>query len=217
MNEGLHSADAPGADLSSLLSAEGLEPLTKSQLAKFDAYLELILKWNERMNLTAVRDAAGIVRRHFAESIACAQFLPEGLGSLLDLGSGAGFPGIPIAVCKPQITVTLAESQARKAAFLQEAVRTLSLNCCVWAGRAEALDSQFDCVALRAVDRMERAVASAAELLRVGGWLAILTTEADLPQFKLVAGFGFHWSTAIRLPGSDQRMLGLGVKVFSTE
>ncbi len=146
-----------GNVLDSLLAAAGLEPLTPEVRSKFDHYLALILRWNARMNLTAVRDPQEILSRHFLESIACARKLPEGIGSLLDFGSGAGFPGIPIALCRPEILVTLAESQSKKAAFLREAVRTLGLNSEVFGGRAEELTAQFDCATLRAVDRMELA------------------------------------------------------------
>ena len=77
--------------------------------------------------LTAIRDEEGILTRHFVESIVCARALPAGIATLLDVGSGAGFPGIPIALCRSEIAVTLAESQGKKAAFLQEAVRVLGV------------------------------------------------------------------------------------------
>ena len=164
------------------------------------------------MNLTAIHDEAGILNRHFIESIACAQFLPQEIRSLLDFGSGAGFPGIPIALCRPEIAVTVAESQMKKAAFLQEVVRTLGLNSRVFAGRAEDLDQCFDCVTLRAVDRMDRAVGAASNLLRLGGWLAVLTTASELPQMRDAAGVEFQWSNPVSMPGSEQRVLGIACK-----
>src|SRR6185369_12464 len=133
------------------LKAAGMEGLDGQVSARFGTYLELILRWNARTNLTAVRDPEGIIQRHFLESIACARMLPVGIATLLDFGSGAGLPGIPIALCRPEIAVTLAESQGKKAAFLREAVRGLELNPAVFAGRAESLPTQFDCVTLRAV------------------------------------------------------------------
>ena len=134
-------------------------------------YLGLLLRWNARVNLTAVRDAEGILSRHFVESIACARALPDGIVTLLDFGSGAGFPGIPIALCRPEMTVTLAESQGKKAAFLQEAVRVLGGSAVVQSRRAELLTHPFDCVTLRAVDRMEAAVSAASRLVGPEGWL----------------------------------------------
>ncbi|MGB7546346.1 MAG: 16S rRNA (guanine(527)-N(7))-methyltransferase RsmG [Terracidiphilus sp.] len=195
-----------GERLNGFLGAAGLAPLEVAQSKTFGTYLALLLRWNARMNLTAIRDEDGILARHFVESIACARALPAGVATLLDFGSGAGFPGIPIAVCRPEIAVTLAESQGRKAAFLQEAVRVLELSAKVHAGRAEALASQFDCVTLRAVDRMERAVRAASGLVRPGGWLAVMTTRSELAKVQAAAYAEFCWSSPIPLPGSEDRV-----------
>jgi len=206
------SAAENGSSLNHLLATAGLHPLDATIAAKFDEYLALILRWNSRMNLTAIRAPEEIQSRHFVESIACARLLPQDIGSLLDFGSGAGFPGVPVALCRPEIEVTLAESQSKKAAFLQEAVRVLALNSSVFAKRAEQLDRQFDCVILRAVDRMEDAVAVAASLVGPGGTLAVLTT---LEQFSLVqasAGPAFRWMEPKPLPMSEQRILILASK-----
>src|SRR6202161_3787210 len=106
--------------LTKLLAAAGPSPLSDEQLQLFISYLSLITRWNTRINLTAIRDQEGILSRHFVESIACARALPADIATLLDFGSGAGLPGIPIAICCPAIAVTLAESQGKKAAFLRE-------------------------------------------------------------------------------------------------
>src|ERR1700722_4281230 len=134
-------------------------PQVHAQLA---TYLDLILKWNARTNLTAIRTPEEIVRRHFGESL----FVGDHLGNcptLLDFGSGPGFPGLPIQLLRPDIAVTLAESQGKKAAFLREAVRTLNLPTEVWPGRVEAIPAtrQFDVVTLRAVDNMDAAIEAA--------------------------------------------------------
>lgn len=197
-------------DINRLLETAGLRPLSDLSREKFALYLELIVRWNARMNLTGVRKAADIQTRHFVESIACAEGLPEGINSLLDYGSGAGFPGIPIAICRPELDLTLAESQAKKAAFLQEVVRTLGLRCRVHGDRAENLRSSFDCVTLRAVDHMERAVGSGSKLVCSGGWLVILTTESDLQLMKSAAKSGFEWREPVSLPGTEQRILMMG-------
>jgi 16S rRNA (guanine527-N7)-methyltransferase len=204
------AANQPTTRLNALLAEAGLAPLDAAQAAAFEAYLSLILRWNARVNLTAIRDEEGILRRHFVESIACARALPAGIRTLLDFGSGAGFPGIPIALCRPEIAVTLAESQGKKAAFLREAVRVLGLNAKVHSGRAEALRTLFDCVTMRAVDRMELAVQAAAQLVRPGGWLALMTTTAALPALQAAAGADFSWPTPLPQPGGEDHVLALG-------
>lgn len=127
-------------------------------------YLSLLVRWNRTVNLTSVREPEDMVRRHLAESLCCAAALP-GCESLLDLGSGAGFPGVPIQLMLPGIRVTLAESDAKKAAFLREAVRELGLPTQVFSGRAQALPCKsFACVCLRAVDPMTQALEAASVL-----------------------------------------------------
>src|ERR1700677_5110593 len=108
-------------------------------LPKLSAYLELLLKWNARTNLTAIRDPEEIIRRHFGENLFAGLHLASEADTLLDFGSGAGFPGLPIAILRPEITVTLAESQNKKSTFLREAVRTLGLKVEIWAARVETM------------------------------------------------------------------------------
>lgn len=198
--------------LNELLAKAGLDPLDAEIGQRFAGYLALILRWNSRTNLTAVRGQEGILSRHFVECIACARALPQGLCTLLDFGSGAGLPGIPIALCRPNIAVTLAESQGKKAAFLQEAVRVLMLNARVHFGRAEQLSPGFDCVILRAVDKMAQAVNAAVMLVAPGGWLALMTTQDDLSRLQQVVGDGFSWGEAVALPGGKSRILATGHK-----
>jgi 16S rRNA (guanine527-N7)-methyltransferase len=204
-------AEPNASSLSDQLNVAGLKPIDAGTAAKFEEYLALILRWNGRMNLTAVRDPKEIVSRHFVESIACAQALPAGIATLLDFGSGAGFPGIPTALCRPEINVTLAESQIKKAAFLREVVRSLKLNATVFARRAENLREKFDCVALRAVDRMGQAVKTASGLVRTGGWLAVFTTEADRERLES-AWKDMESTQTIRIAGSEQRLVVLASK-----
>jgi 16S rRNA (guanine527-N7)-methyltransferase len=173
---------------------------------QLSTYLDLLLKWNARTNLTAIRDPEEIVRRHFGESLFAARHLAPGpnpdTATLLDFGSGAGFPGLPIAILRPKIQVTLAESQNKKATFLREAVRTLNLpNVEVWAARAETLPAtrQFHTVTLRAVDNMEAALPAARARIAPGGQLALLTTAAQTPP-------GGH---SIPLPNSQSGVLYL--------
>lgn len=136
--------------------------------AKLAVYLELLVRWNGVVSLTSVSTPEAMVRRHFAESVFAAHQLPR-CETLLDLGSGAGFPGIPMQLVLPALDVTLVEAQARKAAFLREVVRELGLPTTVVAGRSQLLgDASFDCVCLRAVDPMVEALGEAARLARSG-------------------------------------------------
>ncbi len=208
MSEGLGS----GERLQSLLVSAGLNRLTDDQAIKFAGYLALIQRWNTKTNLTSVRNEEGILSRHFVECIACTRLLPSCIRTLLDFGSGAGFPGIPIAICREDIAVTLAESQGKKAAFLNEALRVLELNAKVHSGRAEDLDQVFDAVVLRAVDRMTEAVRSAAQLVSLEGWLGIMTSDADQDRLVEAAGTGFEWGNPTPLPGSESRLVALGRK-----
>jgi 16S rRNA (guanine527-N7)-methyltransferase len=205
-----------GERLNALLAEAVQAPLDATQAQRFEVLLSLYLRWNARINLTAIRDEDGILKRHFIESIACARALPAEIKTLLDFGSGAGFPGIPIALCRPEIAVTLAESQGKKAAFLREAIRVLGVTTEVHSGRAEALTAEFDCVTLRAVDKMELAVRSAAKLVRPGGWLALMTTTAGLSALKACAGTEFSWTAMPLFPGSDNRLLALGKRTISS-
>jgi 16S rRNA (guanine527-N7)-methyltransferase len=207
MSEGETGA---GLRLNALLGAAGMDTLDAAQMGRFEEYLALLIRWNARVNLTSVRDEEGILSRHFVESIVCARALPQGITTLLDFGSGGGFPGIPIALCRPEIEVTVAESQGKKAAFLQEAVRVLGISVKVHAGRAELLKVQYKCITLRAVDKMDEAVGAAARLVAPGGWLALMTTQGDLVRLQRRAGAGFSWESPIPLPGGDERLLALG-------
>lgn len=190
------------------LDDAGLDPVA---LDHFEAYLALLVKWNMRMNLTAVRKPEEIVQRHFAECIFAARQIPENVKTLLDFGSGAGLPGIPIAICRPEIGVTLAESQGKKASFLREAVRTMGLKAEVWDRRVEEMPKErvFDGVTLRAVDKMAEASRAAVERLASGGWMAVFTTrklEEGLEKLR-----GIRWEDTLPIPGSEQEILKTGI------
>ncbi len=197
-------------EIASLLADTGL-PVSSDLAKQLSAYLALLLKWNARTNLTAIRDPRDIVLRHFADSLLCSQYVDASTHTLLDFGSGAGFPGVPIALARPQLRVTLAESQNRKAAFLQEVVRALGLNAEVWTRRVESMpsDQLYNAVTLRAVDRMESACGSAALRVAPGGQILAFTTTR-LKDSITSAAPGIQWQEAIRLPHSVQGVLLLG-------
>ena len=149
-------------------------------LPQHSLYHDLQHKWNARTNQTAIPDPEAIVRPHYGESHITATHLPPA-ETLLDFGSGAGFPGLPIQLLLPNLQVTLAESQNKKATFLREAVRTLGLKTEVWAARVETMPETrtFDIVTLRAVDDMSAALTGAGPRIHPGGTLAVLTSGTD--------------------------------------
>ncbi|HEX3470013.1 MAG TPA: 16S rRNA (guanine(527)-N(7))-methyltransferase RsmG, partial [Silvibacterium sp.] len=173
------------AEIEAAVAAAGLAALPPGVGEKLAAYLQLLLRWNSKLNLTAVREPGEIVRRHLVECVQCAQALPE-VGTLLDFGSGAGLPGIPIAIVRPEIRVTLGESQGKKATFLREVVRVLGLNAEVFDGRIEKMptDRIFDAVTLRAVDRMTEACRAGVDRVGAGGWLVVFATAATEENLK---------------------------------
>jgi 16S rRNA (guanine527-N7)-methyltransferase len=175
---------------------------------KFRVYLEVLLRWNQRLSLTAVREPDQIIQRHFVECAFVAQRLPRDITDLLDYGSGAGLPGIPIAICRPEISVTLAEAHGKKASFLREALRLLSLEGEVYDGRVETMpERRFDAVTMRAVEKMDLAIPLA--LQRVKRYLVLLTTErSDLARGTAVPGL--EWLEPISIPNTKQIVLEIG-------
>src|SRR3954462_10034694 len=148
------------------------------QLQQISTYIDILLKWNARTNLTAIRDEEDIITRHFGESFFAARYLladaAPGL-RVFDVGSGAGFPGLALKLYAPQIVLTLIESHNKKAIFLREVIRALSLrHAMVISARAELIKETADLVTLRAVERFETILPIAAHLVSPGGRLGLL-------------------------------------------
>ncbi len=190
------------------------EPLTETQLNNISIYIDLLLHWNARINLTAVRDEEHIVSRHFGESLFAAYHLFAGdrrPATAADVGSGAGFPGLPIKVHAPDIHLTLIESNHKKATFLREVIRALQLSDVeVFNGRAADFPAaSADLVTLRAVERFEDALPEAARLLRPHGTLALLV---GAPQARLSPQLlpALNWKQPVNLPLSQSRILLIG-------
>ena len=196
----------PAAVIEAAVSEAGLTPLSPGVAEQFSRFADVLLRWNAKLNLTAIRTPEEILRRHFLECIFCAQHLPAGTASLLDYGSGAGFPGIPIALCRTEIRVTLAESQAKKAAFLREAVRTLGLDAKVFYGRVVEMAPErvFDVVTLRAVDKMKDAVNEAMVRVVAEGNLVLLTTAGLVQQIR-----GFDLGLVVQTPGMERGVMAV--------
>lgn len=197
-----------------LLQPALLAPLPEQAVRKLTRYLQLLFRWNQRMNLTAVRDPRVFAALHLGECVRLAQSLPGAIHKVMDFGSGAGLPGIPVLIARPEIDVTLAESQGKKAAFLREVLRELDLaGGSVYSGRVEAMrpESLFDCVALRAVDRMDRAVFEAEKRIVPGGLCAVLTSVKEAPGV-VAAASGLRWLEPDPIPQSEQRVILMGRK-----
>jgi 16S rRNA (guanine527-N7)-methyltransferase len=171
-------------------------------------YMALLVKWNRTYNLTAIRDPLAMVSQHLLDSLAVVAHLPLAAGArLADAGSGAGLPGIPLAIARPEWCITLAEANQKKAAFLRQAAIELNLsNVEVHEGRVEAWRPRplFDAVISRAFAALQQFIAACRHLLAPGGVLAAMTGAAPAP---LAAGCRL---IALRVPLLDaQRHLVL--------
>jgi len=180
--------------------------LTDPQVALLFRHYELLVRWNRKMNLTSIRSPEEIVLRHYCESLFFAANIPAGWSNFADIGSGAGFPGVPMAVFRPAWNVTLIESHQRKTVFLREVTRELG-NVSVVAGRAEDLDMSFGAIVSRAVD--PEAILSLVPQL--GNRVGVLIGSADFEVVRNKAGI--NWESVIRIPWGDQQLCVFGSAV----
>lgn len=206
----------------------GRDQLTQIDLDHISTYIDTLLRWNARINLTALRDPDEIVIRHFGESFFAARHLfpvrrapvhgskretgsSDPAPSVIDLGSGAGFPGIPLKIWAPDIRLTLIEANHKKATFLREVARALGFtDIDVQTRRAEDLDAgTFELVTLRAVERFTTVLQVAARLLAPAGRLALLIGSSQLAQAQTLLP-KLIWSSTEPMPQSDSRILAIG-------
>ena len=193
--------------------------LSGEQLEQTSMYIDILLQWNARINLTAIDDEEQIVVRHFGESFFAARHLlsPDARAHLIDVGSGAGFPGLPMAIYARETRVTLIESNLKKAAFLSEVIDRLKLNhASVFAGRGEAFSGAGDVVTMRAVEKFEKVLPAAAKLVGNGGRLGLMIGASQLEKARAIAT-GFAWSEPLEVPGSVSRVLAVGIKPVIVE
>jgi 16S rRNA (guanine527-N7)-methyltransferase len=199
-----------------------LEPfihLDEQRLFAISKYIDLLLKWNARINLTAVRAPEEMVQRHFGESLFAAKHLlaEKTVERAIDLGSGAGFPGVPLALLAPSATVILIESNQKKATFLRELVRVLELKSMeIFSGRGEEYSEQADLVIMRAVEKFSQALDVAAGLIKPGGRIALMISEAQVAgAVELLPKI--EWRQPISVPGGHSRVLLTGIKAVKVE
>jgi 16S rRNA (guanine527-N7)-methyltransferase len=202
--------------------------LTDRQAAQLGQYLQLVAQWKRAAALTAVRDPLDAARVHVADSLLCLRAGIPANAEVLDVGSGAGLPGIPLAVVRPDLRVTLLEANQRKAAFLERAVAELGLAVSVIAGRAEDVAAgppareRADVVAARAVAPLPVLVELALPLARVGGQAILLKgprIDAELQAAQRAiesVGGGTVVLIKASLRGGERRTIVVVPKVSQT-
>ena len=179
--------------------------LFEDQIRNLWEHYEVLLRWNDRINLTSIPPGEEMVIRHYCESVFFGAHMPGASGepSILDMGSGAGFPGVPIAILRPAWRITLLESHQRKAVFLRESTRGLP-NISVLARRAESVPGRFDWVVSRGVDPKE-VLRNVPRLARSVGLMLGEDDFSAIQSFQDIA-----WSKLVRLPWGDRRLCVYG-------
>lgn len=188
--------------------------LDETRLRVISTYIDLLLKWNARINLTAIREPNEIVQRHFGESLFAAKHLLEQKRpqTAVDLGSGAGFPGVPFAMLAPDVQVTLIEAQQKKATFLKELVRVLELkNVKVFGDRAESYRENAELVMLRAVEKFHEALQMAISLASPGGRIGLMIGSGQVELARKLSA-EISWGNVVEIPCSNSRALLVGVR-----
>ncbi len=190
-------------ELESGLRALGLDDALATPLL---AYLALLARWNATYNLTAIRDPREMLVKHLLDSLAMHARL-DGIATLADLGTGPGLPGIPLAIARPELQVTLVESNGKKARFLREAVRQLKLgNASVAESRIEAFDApgRFDAITARALATLPLILELGGHLLKPDGRLLAMKGVVPADEIAaLPAGWRLAAVHPLRVPGLD--------------
>jgi 16S rRNA (guanine527-N7)-methyltransferase len=203
-------------------------PLGPAQLDRFALYHREILLWNRRINLVSERSSREIVVRHFLDSLTPLPFLDRPEGTLIDLGSGGGFPGIPLRIALPGLQLFLVEALRKKSSFLSQVIRSLGLGGVqVIRERVEEMTAggdlagRFDMVISRAAFKLPDLIRTASFFLKPGGQLIAMKgpdPHEELEEAKRIseaAGMAFKACRTVRLPGVDSsRMLIIYNRVF---
>lgn len=202
--------------LGEVVAELGLD-LSTAQLQQLAIHFELLLQWNQRVNLTSIRRPEEIAVRHFEESLFLAKLFRPEPGLLVDVGSGAGFPGLPLKVAWPFLEAVLLEPNKKKAAFLKEVVRGCHLEgVAVRTERLEAavrgdLAGRATLVTVRAVRSPELLLPDLEKLLAERGKLALFIGAADVEA--LAALPGFQWEKPQLTPHSERRVILVGLRL----
>ena len=183
-----------------LLARAGVPGLSSQQVEALEAHYRLLQLWNRSLNLTTIERLEDVVERHYCESLFVGQVLEPAPQRIADIGSGPGFPGLPVAILRPDCAVTLIESHQRKAVFLKEASRKQA-NVRVLARRAEEVSERFDWVVSRAVSYEDLGNC----LPHMAPKVALLTGSEPPP-----GSLGYLWEAPVALPWGKERFLRVG-------
>lgn len=198
--------------------------LKKEEIDKFNLYIDLLLEWNQKFNLTAITNKDEIVEKHFIDSLLAEKYISFENVSILDVGSGAGFPGIPLAITHPNSKFTLLESNGKKVKFLHEVISKLSLkNVEIIQGRAEETNfiEKYDIVTARAVKQLNILLEICSKMLKICGDFVAYKGIADeeikqsqnaMKKLNLMLVNDFKYE----LPSSDKRELVIIRKIDKT-
>jgi 16S rRNA (guanine527-N7)-methyltransferase len=164
--------------------------LSSVQVEQVQTYTRLLLKWNLKMNLTRIVEEKKVYQEHFAESFGLSRFLPHPCTQVLDVGSGAGFPGLVLGILHPGLSLALVESSSKKALFLNEVIRALGMagNARVIQNRFEQIapdfEDAFDAITLRGVKLSSGLIGHLCAVLRTGGRLITITSGAQAGRLR---------------------------------
>jgi 16S rRNA (guanine527-N7)-methyltransferase len=186
--------------------------ITSLQADQIQKYIGLLVFWNQKISLTSIEDEQEIVSRHFGESLFCARFIPDRPCRLADVGSGAGFPGLPFKILRSDVQVFLIEQDTRKAAFLNEAVRLLKLESVrVLRTHYETMPpdlANFDIVTARAVGNHKLILKWAFPRLAEGGRVILMVGIDDAT--RIMTTKGWIWTNPYPVPQSRKRVILIG-------
>jgi 16S rRNA (guanine527-N7)-methyltransferase len=187
---------------------------TEQQVLSIQRYMSILLRWNERINLTAIRDPLEILYRHFCESMFAAVAVPLRRGRLADVGSGGGFPGLPLKIIRDELDIFLVESNARKATFLAESIRELELERArVIVSRYEELSEEvtpLDVVCSRALGEFSSFLAWAGSERVAAKQVVLWIGGGDLDEVRRERGW--EWGEPIAIPKSLRRFILVGTR-----
>lgn len=188
--------------------------VSDEQVIKIQQYMKVLLTWNEKLNLTAIRDPLDILYRHFCESMYAGVSVPLDKGRLADVGSGAGFPGLPLKILCPDLHVFLIESNVKKATFLAEVIRELGLeDARVLVSRFEELGEEvapLDFVCSRAVGEFGALLGWAGSKQVAARQVILWIGSRDLDELRRIRTW--DWREPILVPHSMRRLLLVGTR-----